>query len=71
MVVVEKLESVKVELKTMRKDSYSSMIGFQLTQNERELAMRELKKNVLIETLEEATEARNRGEESKGRGRKK
>lgn len=69
MTVLEKLSSAKRERKKIRGNHYSLMVSFQLTQMKLERVKRGLKvRNVLAESLREATKAKNRGEGGQERG---
>lgn len=71
MMAVEHLRSVKMELKKMKVDNYTSMISLQFSQREPEQTKRALKKKeALLESLREAAEAkkRDRGEQTRGMG---
>lgn len=72
IVVVEKLTSVKAELKKLTENHYSVMVCLQCTQSKLEWVSRESKeKNDLTETLLERPKRRNVAEGGRGEGRGK
>lgn len=69
MVAVEQLSSIREELKMMREGHYNLAVSLQLTQKELKPVSGEFpKKNVLVESLQKAAEARNRGGGANERG---